>query len=207
MGDFNTILTSENRINGNPVQEIEIRDFKNFLMDAGLDELKTVGRQYIWSNIHVHSRIGGILANAEWIQQWSHMEGIVMNPGFSDHCPLSLGFDITNQAGMRPFKFLICFASLSEFDATVKQIWRSSKRGSAMLSMWNKLKTLKGALKELNKQEFSGIESKIQATKGRLKCIKDQMNIPGQDAERVALEKATKLELEKWLMVEENVLK
>ncbi|XP_075086415.1 uncharacterized protein LOC142169104 [Nicotiana tabacum] len=133
MGDFNTILTSEDRINGNHVQEIEIRDFKNFLIDAGLDELKTVGRKYTWSNNHVHSRIDRILANAEWIQQWPHMEGIIMNSGFSDHCPLSVGFDITNQAGMRPFKFLNCLASLSEFDATVKQIWRSNKRGPAML--------------------------------------------------------------------------
>nr|XP_009630155.1 uncharacterized protein LOC104120139 [Nicotiana tomentosiformis] len=120
------------------------------------------------------------------------MEGISMNPGFSDHYPLSVGFDITNQAGMRPFKFLNCLASLSEFDATVKQIWRSNKRGPAMLSVWNKLKTLKGALKQLNKQAFRGIWSKIQATKGRLETIQDKMNIPGQDAETVALEKATK---------------
>lgn len=76
-----------------------------------------------------------------------------------------------------------------------------------MLSVWNKLRNLKGALKHMNKQEFSGIENKIQAARGRLESIQYQMNIPGQDDKKIALEKATKLELEKWWMVEESILK
>nr|XP_016464091.1 PREDICTED: uncharacterized protein LOC107787086 [Nicotiana tabacum] len=59
----------------------------------------------------------------------------------------------------------------------------------------------------MNKQEFSGIENKILASRGRLESIQNEMNIPGQDDEKIALEKATKLELDKWLMVEENILK
>lgn len=65
VGDFNTILTSEDRYNDILVQEVETRDFKQFLLDAKVDELKTMGRQYTWTNNHVHSRIDRILVNAE----------------------------------------------------------------------------------------------------------------------------------------------
>lgn len=64
MGDFNTILSSEDIVQGNAVQEIEVRDFKGFILDDGLAELKIVGRKFIWTNNHVHSRIDRIQANA-----------------------------------------------------------------------------------------------------------------------------------------------
>ncbi|XP_019257868.1 PREDICTED: uncharacterized protein LOC109236105 [Nicotiana attenuata] len=67
MEDFNTILTSEDRFNGSPVQKMETREFKQFLVDAKVDELKTVGRQYTWTNNHVYSRIDRILINAKWM--------------------------------------------------------------------------------------------------------------------------------------------
>lgn len=78
MGDFNTILASEDRINDNPIQDIKVKDFKSFLINTGLDELKTAGKQYTWSNNYVHNRIDRILKNAEWIQKWPYMEGVIM---------------------------------------------------------------------------------------------------------------------------------
>ncbi|KAH0652460.1 hypothetical protein KY289_030138 [Solanum tuberosum] len=39
MGDFNTILHIEDRSNGAPVQEAEIRDFNNFLVETGMMEI------------------------------------------------------------------------------------------------------------------------------------------------------------------------
>ncbi|XP_075098930.1 uncharacterized protein LOC142175827 [Nicotiana tabacum] len=147
MGDFNTILSSEDIVQGNAVQEIEVRDFKGFILDAGLAELRIVGRKFIWTNNHVHNRIDRILVNAEWIQKWPAMEGLIVNPGFSDHCPLSITFDDNNQAGRRPFKFLNGLAQHKDFDDTAKQCWVKGKQGNAMLKVRNKLKMLKGDLK------------------------------------------------------------
>ncbi|XP_070032225.1 uncharacterized protein [Nicotiana tomentosiformis] len=121
IGDFNTILSSEDRVQGNSVQEIEVRDFKNFILGTWLDELKTVGRKFTWTNNHIHSRIDRILVNAEWIQKWPAMEGIIMNHGFSDHYPLSVANDGTNQEGRRPLKFLNCLESHQDFGEIVKQ--------------------------------------------------------------------------------------
>ncbi|XP_019242114.1 PREDICTED: uncharacterized protein LOC109222186 [Nicotiana attenuata] len=120
MGDFNTILRGDERYNGCPVQEMETKDFKQFMTDTKLVEVKTVGRQYTSTNNHVHSRIDRVLANAEWIQRWPNMEGVVMNPSFSDHCPLSIVLGSNNLDGGRPFRFINCLANLVEFNQVVK---------------------------------------------------------------------------------------
>nr|XP_016494149.1 PREDICTED: uncharacterized protein LOC107813394 [Nicotiana tabacum] len=195
MGDFNTILSSEDRVQGNAVQEIEVRVFKNFIIDVGLDELRTVGRKFTWTNNHVHSRIDRILINAEWIQKWPAMEGIIMNPSFSDHCPLSLVIDDTSQEGRRPFKFLNCLENHKEFDDIVKHFWRKRQRENAMLKVWNKLKMLKGDLKQLNNQKFNKIGHKIEVARNKLEDIQAQMTTPGNDNEAILQEKTAKLEL------------
>ncbi|XP_070023440.1 uncharacterized protein LOC142179626 [Nicotiana tabacum] len=70
MGDYNTILTNEDRAKGTPVQEFEVKNFKDFIWRNGLTELKTVGRKYTWTNNHVHNKIDRILVIAAWIQKW-----------------------------------------------------------------------------------------------------------------------------------------
>ncbi|XP_075077026.1 uncharacterized protein LOC142163787 [Nicotiana tabacum] len=147
MGDYNTILTSEDRVQGNGVQEFEVRDFKEFILDVGLTELRTVSRKYTWTNNHVHSKLDRILVNAEWIHKWPTMKGSILKSSFSDHCPLSITFDDNNQAGSRSFKFLNCMAQHKEFEDTVKQYWIKGSKGTAMFKVWNKLKVLKMELK------------------------------------------------------------
>lgn len=43
MGDYNAVLQAENRVKGSPVQDIEIKDFNEFMIDAKMHKLKTVG--------------------------------------------------------------------------------------------------------------------------------------------------------------------
>lgn len=47
MGDFNTIVSADDRINGTTVQDREVKDFKEFVQDTGLVELKTAGTEYV----------------------------------------------------------------------------------------------------------------------------------------------------------------
>ncbi|XP_075080165.1 uncharacterized protein LOC142165528 [Nicotiana tabacum] len=160
MWDFNTIMSIEDRVQGNPVQEIENSEEK-----------------FKWTNNHVHSRIDRILVNGEWIQKWLAMEGIIMNPGFLDHCPLKITIDDTKQEGRRPFKFFNYLASHQNFDEIVKQCWRKS------------------------------IGHKIQVARSKLKGIQAQMTLPRNENEAILQEKVAKFELAKWLEVEESVLK
>nr|XP_016476659.1 PREDICTED: uncharacterized protein LOC107798203 [Nicotiana tabacum] len=135
------------------------------------------------------------------------MEGVSMNPGFSDHCPLSVKFDTSSQVGGKPFKFLNCLINLKSFEGTVQIGWELGKSRQTMLTVWNKLKKLKVLLKQMNKEEFTSIDSKIQNARERLESMQNQMSCPDQGEMQVELERTTKLELEKWLMVEESIMK
>ncbi|XP_019233129.1 PREDICTED: uncharacterized protein LOC109213752 [Nicotiana attenuata] len=188
MGDFNSILSIEDRVQGNPVQEVEVKDFKIFIIDAGLDEIRTMGRKYTWTNNHVHSRIDRILVNAEWIQKWPTMEGIIMNPRFSDHCPLKVTITDTVMEGKRPFKFFNCLAAHHDFDDILNQCWRMRHR-------------------QLNSQEYSSVGHKIQAARNKLENIQMGMTLLGNDNEAIVQKKEDKFELEKWLEVEESIVK
>ncbi|KAH0644839.1 hypothetical protein KY284_032723 [Solanum tuberosum] len=67
MGDFNSILTAEDRPIGSQVQLAETRDFQECINDCHLTELPTIGRKFTWTNGHVFSRIHRALVNAEWV--------------------------------------------------------------------------------------------------------------------------------------------
>ncbi|XP_070020740.1 uncharacterized protein [Nicotiana sylvestris] len=106
MGDFNTILRPEDRVNGNVVTDAEARDFNDFIVDTGMGELKTVGRNFTWTNSHIFSRIDWAIGNAEWMIHMDHIEVQILDPHFSDHSPLCVDFAETINNRPRPFKFL-----------------------------------------------------------------------------------------------------
>nr|XP_009590938.1 uncharacterized protein LOC104088038 [Nicotiana tomentosiformis] len=168
MGDFNAILDVEDRQNGTPVQEIEIRDFKIFLWDAGLAEMKSIGRKLTWTNGAIFSKIDRALVNSVWMMGLSQLEVHVMDPGMSDHSPLCVIFDVDEYRGPRPFKFLNHLAEHSDFVPTVEATWNEPMNRKGMAGIWQKLKNLKQGLKLLNTREFGGIEVKMQTVRQQI---------------------------------------
>ncbi|WMV57940.1 hypothetical protein MTR67_051325 [Solanum verrucosum] len=105
MVDFNSILCIEDRIVGSRVHETELSDFKQCLLDTGLTELKTVGRNCTWTNGHTYSCIDKALVNAMWMQTWTHLECSILDPSFSDHSPLCVTIEAGENTGPKPFIF------------------------------------------------------------------------------------------------------
>lgn len=106
MGDFNAILNPDDRLKGSMVTKAKTRDFRDFIMDTGLCELKTVGRDFTWTNSNVFSRIDRALVNAEWVTRFTQLEIEAMDPRFSNHSPIYIDFMETINTKPRPFKFL-----------------------------------------------------------------------------------------------------
>ncbi|PHT40138.1 hypothetical protein CQW23_18992 [Capsicum baccatum] len=115
MGDFNTILRSDDRVMGSQVIDSEVMDFNNFIQDTGLMELKRLGRRYTWTNNPVYNKIDWILVNANWIQKWPHSVGICMDPQLSDHSPLCIELEQQVVSGTKPFRFYNYLAEHEQF--------------------------------------------------------------------------------------------
>ncbi|KAK6791214.1 hypothetical protein RDI58_010295 [Solanum bulbocastanum] len=71
-------------------------EISDFMQSACMMELKA---DFTWKNNYVYSRIDRGLVNAAWVQMWSCLEVIVMEPEFSDHFPLSVSLDDRQHKG------------------------------------------------------------------------------------------------------------
>ncbi|XP_010683670.1 uncharacterized protein LOC104898313 [Beta vulgaris subsp. vulgaris] len=77
MGDFNSVLESDDRINGNLVTNAETEDFRHMLDNTDLMVVKGIGGTYTWSNKRegvdrIFSRIDRCLCNAKWFAHHTH---------------------------------------------------------------------------------------------------------------------------------------
>ncbi|XP_019232084.1 PREDICTED: uncharacterized protein LOC109212845 [Nicotiana attenuata] len=176
MGDFNAIRDIEDRVNGTVVQENEIKDFRSLMEDCSLNELGTMGRDYTWTNSHVYSRIDRALVNAHWMINMPPVQVHVMDPQFSDHSPLCIELEAEPEHKGRLFKFFNCLAEHPDFDSVIRDSWNKENRN--IKDIWNNLKSVKVALKSLNKKEFTSTTSKVQQLREELASIQAQIGPP-----------------------------
>uniref|UniRef100_A0A803MJW7 Uncharacterized protein n=1 Tax=Chenopodium quinoa TaxID=63459 RepID=A0A803MJW7_CHEQI len=78
-GDFNVVLHSNDRVNGNAVSNAETVDFDHFLTSTGLAELQSVGHYFSWTskglgNSRIMSRIDRALENACWMHEMENIK-------------------------------------------------------------------------------------------------------------------------------------
>lgn len=180
MGDFNVVLSGDDRPQGRPIQEVEIRDFNYFMLDNGMNELKSVGRTCTWSNGHSYSKIDRAVVNVEWMLKMSQLEVNVMNPGTSDHSPLCLELDRTITGTHRAFKFFNCIVEHPQFMKRVKEALLGGHKD--LMGVRQKLKKVKASIKQLNTKEFQGVSNKVKDIRMQLQNVQE----PIKDRTKVA---------------------
>ncbi|XP_019238828.1 PREDICTED: uncharacterized protein LOC109218886, partial [Nicotiana attenuata] len=205
LGDFNSIIDTNDRIGGVPVQDVETREFRKFQLDSGLVELKSVGRRYTWTKSHVFSKIDWAFVNSDWMQSLPHIEAIIMDPGCSNHSPIAINFEDAPDRGHRPFRFLNCLANHPSFLQLVKETWMMQDHNQSMYNVWARLKAIKQAMKQLNKKELCGIEHKITINRSQLNELQSRMRDPNQTTDQFEQEKSLQIQLEKWSLIEEVI--
>ncbi|XP_049394649.1 uncharacterized protein LOC125858928 [Solanum stenotomum] len=203
MGDYNAVLQAEDRPQGSQVQDIEVKDFNGFIIDTGIQQLKTVGGTCTWTNGH---RINKDLVNAERMTQMPIMEVNILRPGVSDHSPLKIALDKRNHKNYRAFRFFNCVVDHTSFLPLVKQAWQGEAKGS-MKEVWKKLRKVIRAIKELNNTEFRGVRDKIQIIRTQLHQIQHDMIDNRQVQDKKEQEKALKQQLEKWSLIEKSAMR
>ncbi|KAH0773419.1 hypothetical protein KY290_010556 [Solanum tuberosum] len=101
------------------VQETETRDFNEYLIDTATAILKSVGRNFTWSNGSVFSKIDWAIVNVEWMINLPHLEVCIMDPGCCDHSPLTIRLADEPQRPPRPFRFYHCLPDHYDFNKIV----------------------------------------------------------------------------------------
>ncbi|XP_058762598.1 uncharacterized protein LOC131635980 [Vicia villosa] len=179
IGDFNNVVSIQDRIGGNKVMEKEYKELGDMMHNTGLFEATTFGPHFTWSNKHregtIYSRIDHMLGNFEWFQKFHEAKVYVMNPHISDHAPIKVDYQKHVKRKLRMFKFLNSVVLEPSFLQVVATSWNQNVKGPAMYKMWRKLSMLQRNLKPLIRK-YSDIQLQILKARHELELAQDNLS-------------------------------
>ncbi|XP_060190867.1 uncharacterized protein LOC132620191 [Lycium barbarum] len=195
-GDFNAILTSQDKLNGASVTSHDIKDFADCVQALNINELMWIGEYYTWSNKQrganrVYNRIDRAFGNDEWMLQYGQLDVDYGLPHISDHAPMIITLKDDEPCIKIPFKFFNVWADHDQFLTLVDEAWE----GRVALE----------AMKNINKVEFKDTTGKIVQARIELQDVQTKL-VSHYSDQLVNDEKAILEKLEKWSMIEESIL-
>ncbi|XP_057451987.1 uncharacterized protein LOC130743775 [Lotus japonicus] len=164
LGDFNAVRYEDKRrgVAGVlPCQRREMAEFNLFIDNMELLDLPLAGRKFTWRrpNNQAHSRIDRFLVSKEWCDAWPNCSQLVLNRDISDHSPLLLRQSFQDW-GPKPFRVLNCWLDDHRLRPFVEQTWAGLRvRGWGAFVLKEKVKGLKGSLKDWNSQVFGDMKT------------------------------------------------
>ncbi|XP_019240335.1 PREDICTED: uncharacterized protein LOC109220328 [Nicotiana attenuata] len=180
IGDFNSMLFVDDRINGQPVQQAELVDVQRCVDDIGVGQLNRKGSKWSWCNKRdvndrIYSNIDWAFGNAAWLTKYSSVEAIFETPGVSDHSPIVINAMVVKSYMPKPFRLYNVLLHNKEFEQAVEEAWGQHIEGYKMYSVWMKLRRLKDKVLKLNK-EMSSLEKKLDSLRQQLKITQEKLD-------------------------------
>ncbi|XP_074292582.1 uncharacterized protein LOC141619463 [Silene latifolia] len=130
-------------------------------------------------NTRKYSRLDRFMVNQAWIDMFPDMMAHFYPEGLLDHNPCIVSDIKLGGRKNASFKYFNMWSSAPSFSCIVNNDWRKSYNGTKMFCIVKKLKSLKGALKSLNRESYSDIENKASMVVQQLDSIQQQlMNDP-----------------------------
>ncbi|KAK2427386.1 hypothetical protein QL285_025969 [Trifolium repens] len=172
--DFNAVRGPDERRSTSAGQRLQDNiAFSRFIDDNFLIDLPLCGRNFTWyrGDGLSMSRLDRFLLSEEWSMTWPNCTQVAQLRGLSDHCALILAADEVNW-GPRPLKMLKCWRDIPGYNQFVKEKWRSMHvDGWGGFVLKEKLKMMKGALKEWHVTHSQNLSSRIDSLKIRLSAL------------------------------------
>lgn len=180
-GDFNQILHPAEH-SSLQVDHItsQMAHFRNCLNHIGLFDLRFYGPTFTWSNKRpedpIAKKLDRLLCNGHWLSLYPNSQTSFLPPDFSDHSPSILDQAVPlPSGGSKPFKFFNYLTKHPDFLSITGTAWiQAGNRASSLSYLCMKLKTIKRALKSLNKDNFSEIQKRVRETNILLQCVQVQ---------------------------------
>ncbi|PWA67161.1 RNA-directed DNA polymerase, eukaryota, Reverse transcriptase zinc-binding domain protein [Artemisia annua] len=154
LGDFNSALHLEDKLEGSSIIDIAMREFQECVNEIEVCDVNRSGLQFTWNQKPRGSdgtlkKIDRIMANLECTDGFVGAHAIFQPYRISDHSPAILTIPTAHKFQPRPFKFFNILVQKPRFKTLVKELWDVEVRGFHMYRVASKLKSLKKPLRKL----------------------------------------------------------
>lgn len=180
VGDYNNVLTVNNRIGGHPVQHREYEDLEVMMNDIGLFEHTYIGNHFTWCSNHkegtIYSRIGIVICNSEWHMKFPYSEVEILKSHISYHSPIMITYMPQNNIQIQSrFRFLSMVTKVEDFLGIVKCSWEKNFKGKSMYILRRKMKRLQPLIRGMSRKKSFRVK-KIQSIRDSLDLAQKRLN-------------------------------
>ncbi|XP_062085617.1 uncharacterized protein LOC133791714 [Humulus lupulus] len=170
VGDFNAVFEFDDRIGGRMVTALEVEDSRQWRAKALLNELRSSGSFFTWSNkqkegSRIFSKLDRVLINELWLDIFPDSEARINWDTISDHCYCLIKIVQYQDSEIRPFRYYNMWASHKDFRSIVLNIWSKPTGGYGLQKIIQKLRRLKPVLTQFNKKQVGDVVQNYVAAK------------------------------------------
>ena len=167
LGDYNDMISEEEKLGGLPVNRTRITAFRNCLDKCELIDLGFHGPRFTWTykipawQSTIKERLDRGLGNVEWTLLFPSAEIHHLPRVKSDHCPIMLNTDPLEPKPPKPFCFEQMWLTNPTFPSLVEDSWQASElipSASSSLSRFpRRLDALMENIRSWNKTHFGNV--------------------------------------------------
>ena len=179
LGDFNVILSEDEKRGGSPYHPSESFDFQNFISDCSLMDLGYSGTPFTWCNNRslqerIWKRLNRALVNSYWLGSGIVSSVLHLARVGSDHSSLLITHKI--QGTSKPaFRFLNFWTSHSEFLKEVCKIWDEPVSAPPISKLMIKLRKLKTHLRKWSWSTYGNLFRSFQLAEDEIKNLESHL--------------------------------
>jgi exonuclease III len=166
-GDLNVTLAQEEKWGGSIVRD-QAREWVEDLISAWyLMDIKPTGGHYTWTNRrvglgHIATCLDRFLVQSSYLSLGLTSTSEILPHSTSDHKPINLELRKDQGQVPIPFRFNPSWIQDKDFMHKVSSVWTSKVNGSAFYVWEEKLRILKAALKEWEKNQSNPIALRLE---------------------------------------------
>ncbi|XP_010677856.1 uncharacterized protein LOC104893447 [Beta vulgaris subsp. vulgaris] len=178
--DFNCVLNKEERF-GAAMRDAEMEDFRRCVTKCGMEDIKSSGYFFTWNNKQqeldrVYCKLDRVMGNAGWMDLFPTAEAYFMHEGLFDRSPISVRVYPEVNQGKCPFRYFNIWSKNPRFLEIVSESWNTEVTGSTMFRVVRRMKSVKEALKKLNREGFSNIHVAKSLARERLNQVQKRVH-------------------------------
>ncbi|KAJ1400227.1 Endonuclease/exonuclease/phosphatase superfamily [Sesbania bispinosa] len=159
MGDFNEILSPDEKVGLQPPNSSGINLFREFLNDTGLMEVELKGCKFTWcsnprNGFTTKEKLDRVLVNWAWRNLFEHASATALPAVSSDHSPIIFWPKPKDSSG-RSFKYEAMWEEHPEVNEIIHTAWTEAGVGENSWDTWRrKTRKCTARLKSWHKEKF-----------------------------------------------------